>query len=80
MGEERAFGFACAFDLPEGVAAMADAGDVVEGSDVGEQRYFFFVQIRHAQRKIIDGNEHASTSASRNRYRLPHLLTQPRRA
>jgi hypothetical protein len=41
--EERAFGLAGAFDLPERVASVADACDVVEGSYVGEEGYFFFI-------------------------------------
>ena len=32
-----------AFDLPEGVAAVLDVGEVVEGSVFGEEATFFFV-------------------------------------
>jgi hypothetical protein len=63
MGEERAFGFACALDLPKGVAAMADAGDIVEGSYVGEEGYFFFVEGRDAEGEVVDGGEGASAFA-----------------
>jgi hypothetical protein len=57
VGEERAFGFACALDLPERVATMADAGDVVEGSDVGEEGDFFFVEGGDAEGEVVDGGE-----------------------
>jgi hypothetical protein len=59
VGEERAFGFACALDLPEGVAAMADTGDVVECSDVGEEGDFFFVEGGDAEGQVVDGGEGA---------------------
>ena len=59
VGEERAFGFAGALDLPEGVATMADAGDVVEGSDVGEEGDFFLVEGGDAEGEVVDGGEGA---------------------
>jgi len=64
VGEEWAFGFACSFDLPERVAAMADAGDVVEGSYVGEEGYFFFVEGGDAEGEVVYGLEGAVGATS----------------
>ena len=63
MREERAFGFTGAFDLPERVASMADAGDVVEGSYVGEEGDFFFVQGGDAEGEVVYGLEGAVGAA-----------------
>jgi hypothetical protein len=63
MGEEWAFGFACALDLPEGVAAMADAGDIVEGSYVGEEGDFFLVQGGDTEGEVVYGGEGATAFA-----------------
>ena len=78
MREERTFRLARALDLPERVATVDDAGDVVERSDVGEDGDLFFVESRHTQRKVIDGTKR-STCASRSCDCLPHLLPQPTR-
>ena len=58
-GEERAFGLAGALDLPEGIAAMADASDGIKGSDVGEEGDFFFVDGGDAECEVVDGGEGA---------------------
>ena len=63
MREERAFGFAGAFDLPERVATMADAGDVIEGSYVGKEGDFFFVEGGDAKGEVVYGGERAVGAA-----------------
>lgn len=63
MREERAFGFTCSLNLPERVTAMADAGDVVQRSDVGEQGDFFFVERGDAQGQVVYGSEGAVLAA-----------------
>jgi hypothetical protein len=75
VGEERAFGFACALDLPERVATMADATDVVEGSDVGEEGDFFFVEGGDAEGEVVDGGEGAVVAAFFCN-RFAHLFTE----
>jgi hypothetical protein len=78
VGEERAFRLAGAFDLPERVAAVADAGNVVKRADVGEEGDFFFVEGGDAEGEIVDGGKGAAGAAGYNDGFADLLAESPR--